>query len=84
MSDEQQPPILPEDEQKHLALKVMLEAWDDAVAQGASSEIVASSAIFAALTDMIDIYGEETVAEMVAEWPHRIREGEFTLKPQGE
>jgi hypothetical protein len=83
MSDEQQPPILPEDEQKRLALRVMLEAWDDAVAQGASSEIVASSAIFAALTDMIDIYGETTVAEMVAEWPDRIREGEFTLKPQG-
>ena len=78
--DEQQPPILPEDEQKRLALRVMLEAWDDAVAQGASSEIVASSAIFAALTDMIDIYGDE----MVAEWPDRIREGEFTLKPQGE
>ncbi|MCR9071272.1 MAG: hypothetical protein NXI18_06090 [Alphaproteobacteria bacterium] len=82
--DEQQPPILPEDEQKRLALRVMLEAWDDAVAQGASSEIVASSAIFAALTDMIDIYGEETVAEMVAEWPDRIREGEFTLKEQGD
>lgn len=79
MSDEQQPPILPEDEQKRLALWVILEAWDDAVAQGVTSEIVASSAIFAALTDMIDVYGEETVAEMVAEWPHRIREGEFTL-----
>jgi hypothetical protein len=79
MSDEQQPPILPEDEQKRLALRVILEAWDDAVAQGVTSEIVASSAIFAALTDMIDVYGEETVAEMVAEWPHRIREGEFTL-----
>jgi hypothetical protein len=84
MSDDQQPSLLPEDEQKRVALQVILEAWDDAVEQGASSEIVASSAIFAALTDMIDIYGEDTVADMVAEWPDRIREGEFTLKPPSE
>ena len=45
-----------------------------------SPEMVASSAIFAALTDMIDTYGENTVADMVAEWPDRIRDGEFTLK----
>ena len=83
MTDDREPPILPEDEQKQLALRLMLEAWDDAVAQGASSEIVASSAIFAALTEMIDIYGEETVADMVAEWPERIREGEFTLAEEG-
>ncbi len=81
MSETTEPPILPEDEQKQIALRLMLEAWDSAVDQGASAEIVASSAIFAALTEMIDTYGEETVADMVAEWPERIREGEFTLKP---
>jgi hypothetical protein len=77
---DREPPILPDDEQKRVALKLMLEAWDEAVAQGASPEMVASSAIFAALTDMIDTYGETTVADMVAEWPERIRDGEFTLK----
>ncbi|MCR9176001.1 MAG: hypothetical protein NXI19_08380 [Alphaproteobacteria bacterium] len=77
---DREPPILPDDEQKRVALKLMLEAWDEAVAQGASPEMVASSAIFAALTDMIDTYGESTVADMVAEWPERIRDGEFTLK----
>ena len=77
---DREPPILPDDEQKRVALKLMLEAWDEAVAQGASPEMVASSAIFAALTDMIDTYGESTVADMVAEWPERIRDGEFTLQ----
>lgn len=77
MSDETQ--FLPEDEQKQLALRMILEVWDDALAQGVAPEMVASSAIFAALTDMIEHYGEEAVAEMVAEWPDRIREGEFTL-----
>ncbi|MEQ9135792.1 MAG: hypothetical protein RLO51_11330 [Thalassobaculum sp.] len=80
MTDDREPPILPEDEQKRIALKVILEAWDEAIAQGSSPEIVASSAIFAALTDMIDIYGESTVADMVQDWPDRIRDGEFTLK----
>lgn len=79
---DREPPILAEDEQKRIALKLILEAWDEAIGQGASPEVVASSAIFAALTDMIDIYGETTVADMVAEWPDRIREGEFTLKPE--
>lgn len=83
MSDDQDTPLLPEDEQKRIALKEILEAWDSAVDQGVSPEIVASSAIFSALTDMIDLYGEETVAEMVAEWPDRIRDGEFTLKEAG-
>ena len=77
---DREPPIITDDEQKRVALKLMLEAWDEAVAQGASPEMVASSAIFAALTDMIDTYGENTVADMVAEWPDRIRDGEFTLK----
>ena len=71
--------FLPDDEQKRLALKMVLEVWEDALAQGISAEMVASSAIFAALTDMIESYGEESVAEMVAEWPQRIRDGEFTL-----
>ena len=83
MSDDQDTPLLPEDEQKRIALKEILEAWDSAVDQGVSPEIVASSAIFSALTDMIDLYGEETVAEMVAEWPDRIQDGEFTLKEAG-
>lgn len=73
------PGILPDDEQKRVALKLILEAWDEAVDGGCAPEMVASSAIFAALTDMIENYGEQAVADMVAEWPHRIREGEFTL-----
>ena len=76
--------FLPEDEQKRLALKMILEVWEDALAQGVAAEMVAAAAIFAALTDMIETYGEDSVAEMVAEWPHRIREGEFTLSEDAE
>jgi hypothetical protein len=78
MSDEDRV-YLPEDEQKRVALQVILEAWEGAIAQGCAPEMVASSAVFAAITDMVENYGEQSVAEMVAEWPDRIREGEFTL-----
>ena len=78
MSDDDQP-YLPEDEQKRIASQVILEAWEGAIAQGCAPEMVASSAIFAAITDMVEHYGEHAVADMVADWPERIREGEFTL-----
>mgnify|MGYP003324783186 CR=1 FL=1 len=52
MSDQDEA-FLAEDEQKQLALKVILEAWEDALSQGVAAEIVASSAIFAALTDTV-------------------------------
>ena len=71
--------IVPEDEQKRIALRMILETWEEALARKVAPEIIASSAIFAALTDMVEHYGEEGVAEMVAEWPDRIRDGEFTL-----
>jgi hypothetical protein len=40
---------------------------------------LASTAIFAALTDMIDLHGEEAVADMCATLSERVRSGEFTL-----
>ncbi len=69
-----------EDEQKSVALELLLDAWDDAVNQGVAPELVASSAIFAALSDMIDMYGEEPVAEMASGLPERIRRGEFSMR----
>jgi len=65
---------------KARALELILNAWDEAVAQGADPEMVASVAIYAALADMVDRYGEEPVAEFCASLPERTRRGEFTLK----
>ncbi|MGD2132804.1 MAG: hypothetical protein PVI23_08430 [Maricaulaceae bacterium] len=68
------------DEQKTIALEHILDAWDDALSSGCSSESIATSAIFAALSDMIDLYGEEIVADMAAALPDRIRRGEFSMR----
>jgi hypothetical protein len=77
-----QPSPLSDDEQKALALDAILEAWDTALSHGVEPEMLASTAIFAALTDMVDIYGTEAVAEMCAGLPDRVRRGEFTFQEQ--
>ena len=68
----------PQDE-KQAALRLILEAWEEAVYDGLHPDCTATAAIFAALSDMIASYGEEPVAEMCARLPERIRTGEFTV-----
>ena len=73
-------PTTDDPDKKGRALQLVLDAWDKALAEGAEPEIVASVAIYAALADMVDRYGEEAVAEFCASLPERARKGEFTLK----
>lgn len=66
-------------ESKHLALRYILDAWEEAVYDGIDPEKLASAAICAALSDMVAVHGEEAVASMVETLPERIRIGEFSL-----
>ncbi|MGD9815754.1 MAG: hypothetical protein AB7Q23_09520 [Hyphomonadaceae bacterium] len=68
-----------ESEQKRRALELMLDAWDKALSEGAEPEIVASVAIYSALSDLVDRFGVDAVAEFCATLPERVRAGEFTL-----
>ncbi len=70
--------------QKKVALELLLEAWEAALARGAAPDVLASTAIFCALTDMVDLHGAEAVAQMCESLPARVRRGEFTLAPQGQ
>jgi hypothetical protein len=67
-------------DKKGRALQLILDAWDAALAEGAEAEVIASVAIYAALADMVDRYGEEAVAEFCKTLPDRTRRGEFTLR----
>jgi predicted YcjX-like family ATPase len=66
-------------EAKHLALRYILDAWEEAVYEGLDPDCIATAAIFAALSDMIASYGEEPVAVMCEKLPDRIRTGEFSV-----
>lgn len=66
-------------DEKQLALRYLLDAWQEAVYEGVDPDCLATAAIFAALSDMIATYGEEPVATMCERLPERVRTGEFTL-----
>lgn len=74
------PPLeRPANEAKHLALRYIMDAWEEAIYDGLDPDCIATAAIFAAFSDMIATYGEEPVAVMCGRLPERIRTGEFTL-----
>ena len=66
-------------EKKRLALTYLSEAWDDALAESVDPDILANSALFLALSDMIAAYGEEAVAEFARALPKRIEALEFSV-----
>jgi len=66
-------------EKKRAALSYLTTAWDEALEQGIDPEILAHAALFAALSDLIEIYGEEAVSDFVGGLDARVMRGEFTL-----
>ena len=66
--------------QRHEALRYILDAWEEAPHDGIEPEMLANAALFAALADLIDVYGEGAVAKMTAGLSRRIHHGEFTLR----
>lgn len=69
-----------EAEQKQIALDLLLDAWNNAIDKGVDTEVLAKTAIFAGLSDMVGAYGERAIAEMTEELPRRIRAGDFTVR----
>jgi hypothetical protein len=66
--------------QKQAALRYILDAWEEALHDGIEPEMLANAALFAALADLIDVYGEDAVAKMTSGLSRRIHHGEFTLR----
>ncbi len=66
--------------QKQAALRYILDAWEEALHDGIEPEMLANAALFAALADLIGVYGEDAVAKMTNGLSRRIHHGEFTLQ----
>ncbi len=66
-------------EQKQIALRYILDAWEEAVHDGIDPDLLARAAMFAAISDMVAAYGEDPVANLADGLGERIRHGEFTL-----
>jgi hypothetical protein len=70
----------PSEAQKQEALRYILDAWEEALHDGIEPEMLANASLFAALADLIGVYGEAAVAKMTTGLSRRIQHGEFTLK----
>ena len=68
-----------ESEESMQALRLILAAWDEGEETGVAPEMMAYAALFTALSDLIDMYGEDAVASMARGLEQRVRLGEFTM-----
>jgi hypothetical protein len=65
------------DEQR-AALNFVTEAFAEAILAGVDSDCFARAALFAAMSELVALYGEESVAEFAERLPGRVRAGEFS------
>lgn len=61
------------------ALSLILEAWDEGTENGVAPEQMAYAALFAALSDLVSLHGEDAVARLARGLERRVERGEFTL-----
>jgi hypothetical protein len=67
------------EDERRAALSFVTEAFAEAILAGIESESFAHAALFAALQELVETYGEEAVAAFAGRLPERIMTGEFTV-----
>ena len=65
--------------QKREAFARFSAVWQEALGDGIEPDILAHVALFAALRDMVETYGEKAVSEFAGRLSDRITAGEFTV-----
>ncbi len=65
--------------QKQEALQRLNHAWQEALTAGIEPDVVAHTALFAALSDLVETYGEDAVADYTSRLAERVNRGEFSL-----
>ena len=66
-------------EQKQIALSYLHEAWGEARLDGVDGDCLAQAALFTALSELVNTYGEDATAKYAEGLPARIRNGEFSI-----
>ncbi|MCW2285630.1 hypothetical protein M2323_003553 [Rhodoblastus acidophilus] len=67
------------EDERRAALAFVTEAFAEAILSGVESESFAHAALFAALQELVETYGEDAVAAFASRLPQRITSGEFTV-----
>jgi len=64
---------------KRRALSHLEKAFDEAEAEGVPVDAVAHAALFAALTTLVECFGEDQVAKLAGDLPGKISSGGYTI-----
>lgn len=67
-------------EERRAALAYVTEAFAEAILDGIEADCFAQAALFTALQELVETYGEDSVAGFAEHLPERIRHGEFSLR----
>ena len=60
------------------ALGYLMQAWEEALAEGVPNQSLAYSALFVALSDLVTVYGESAVGDLMDSLGSKVRVGAFT------
>ncbi|RFB81456.1 hypothetical protein DYH55_00710 [Methylovirgula sp. 4M-Z18] len=66
-------------DERRAALAYVTEAFAEAIMDGIESDCFAQAALFTALQELVQTYGEEAVATFAERLPERVRHGEFSV-----
>jgi hypothetical protein len=66
--------------QKQEAYMRLNHAWQQALTAGIEPDVVAQTALFAALSDLVVTYGEDAVADYTAQLAEKVNRGEFSVR----
>lgn len=65
------------DDRRHVS-RLFSFAWEKAALDGMSQELIASTALSAAISSLVSTHGAENAARMVERFASEIREGRFS------
>lgn len=68
-----------EEEKKRVALEYFQEAWSSAIQEGIEPQILAESAVYAALSQLGEAEGDDKVGEFISDLPSHHESGQFML-----
>jgi hypothetical protein len=71
--------LITDSEQKQIALSYLYEAWSEARLDGVDGDCLAQAALFSALSELVNTYGEDATAKYSEGLSARIRNGEFSI-----
>lgn len=66
------------EDDRRAVMSYVRDAFEEAKLDGIEPDCVMQVAIFTALFDLVDVYGEEATADYVARLAERVRSGEFS------